>query len=43
MSMDTLREEVLSILNLPRSRGHMVKQYLEGVREGNGRHEEEIL
>jgi len=30
-------------LNLPRSRGHMVKQYLEGVREGNGRHEEEIL
>src|SRR5208283_1815828 len=29
-------------LNLPRTRGHMVKQYLEGVREGNGRHEEEV-
>ena len=29
-------------MNLPRTRGHKVKQYLEGVREGNGRHEEEV-
>jgi len=30
------------ILDLPRIGGHRVKQYLEGVGNDNGRHEEEI-
>ena len=30
-------------VDLPRTRGHRVKQYLEGVRKGNGRHQEEIF
>jgi hypothetical protein len=39
---DVLEESRRLALNLPRTHGHMVKQYLEGVREGNGRHEEEV-
>ena len=30
------------MLDLPRIRGHRVKQYLGGVGKDNGRHEEEI-
>ena len=40
LTLEALRN--FQSLDLPRVRGHKVKQYLEGVGKDNGRHKEEI-